>query len=282
MDKLLVYTAFFGMVLLTFVVGYLANKLMSRVINNSTTLIKNDPTYYKFLKHVLLAMVYLIGFSIAIYSVPQLRTLASSMLAGAGILAVAIGFASQQALSNIISGVFIVIFKPFKINDRLTIKTFDGVVEDITLRHTVIRSYENKRIVLPNSLISEEVIINADLGDQRICRWIDFGISYESDLDLAKDIMKEEIIKHPLRIDVRTEEDVANGVPNAIIRVVDVAESSINLRGWAWAADQAQSFELRCDLLESIKKRFDREGIDIPYPHRTVMLHQIPLTKDKS
>lgn len=274
MDNLLIYGTFFGLVMLTLIVGYLANRLMSKIISGSTTIIKNDPTYYKFLRHVLLALVYIVGFSIAIYSVPQLRTLAGSMLAGAGILAVAIGFASQQALSNIISGVFIIIFKPFKINDRLSIKTFEGVVEDITLRHTVIRSYENKRIVIPNSLISEEVIVNADLGDQRICRWIDFGIGYESDLDLAKQIMVEEITTHPLRVDIRTEEDIANGVPNAVVRVIEIGDSAILIRGWAWAADQASSFELKCDLLEFIKRRFDKEGIDIPYPHRTILMKQ--------
>jgi len=71
------------------------------------------------------------------------------MLAGAGILAVAVGFASQAALSNIISGVFVVIFKPFRVGDRLKINELTGVVEDITLRHTVIRDLENKRIIIP-------------------------------------------------------------------------------------------------------------------------------------
>lgn len=95
----------------------------------------------------------------AVYETNALRTVATSLLAGAGILAVAVGFASQQALSNIVSGIMIVIFKPFRVNDRLNIgTTFNGIVEDITLRHTVIRDFENKRIIVPNMVISQECL----------------------------------------------------------------------------------------------------------------------------
>jgi len=101
---------------------------------------------------------------------PNLRALASSFLAGAGILAVAVGFASQHALGNIISGVFIVIFKPFRVTDRVKLRELTGVVEDITLRHTIIRDFENKRIIIPNFLISEEIIVNSNFEDDRICK----------------------------------------------------------------------------------------------------------------
>ena len=101
----------------TILLRLLVVKLFNKYITKSTKEVKNDPTNYKFLKHAISALIYIIGFSIAIYTVPALRTLANSLLAGAGILAVAIGFASQQAFSNIISGIFIIIFKPFRVND---------------------------------------------------------------------------------------------------------------------------------------------------------------------
>jgi small conductance mechanosensitive channel len=134
-----------------------------------------------------------------VYAIPSLRTLAKSLLAGAGIVAVAIGFASQAALSNIIAGVFIVIFKPFRVKDRVTVKdTINGVIEDITLRHTVIRNFQNRRVIIPNSMISEEIIVNSDIIESKICKWIEIGISYGSDIDLAKSIMAEEAQNHPL------------------------------------------------------------------------------------
>ena len=187
--------------------------------------------------------------------------------------AIAIGFAAQHALSNIVSGVFIVVFKPFRINDRLSLQSHQGVVEDITLRHTVIRNFENRRIIIPNTVISNEIIVNADFGDDKIVRWIDITISYSSDIDIAKRIIAEEVKAHPLMIDPRTAEEIEAGLPEVIVRVLSLMDSSVNIRAWAWGKDSVDAFILGCDLLESIKKRFDVEPkVEIPYPHRTIYI----------
>lgn len=261
-------------IVVTILLAFIANRTMLKIIDRGSRDINNDPTNYKFLRHLILALIYVVGFSLAIYSVPSLRTIARSMLAGAGILAVAVGFASQHALSNIISGMFIVVFKPFRINDRLSLRTYQGVVEDITLRHTVIRDFQNQRIIIPNAVISDEILVNADFAEERICKWIDVGISYSSDIDAAKSYMADEVNKHPLHIDPRSAEELEKGVPETMVRVVSLGESSVNLRAWAWAKDAATSFEMSCDLYESIKKRFDMEGIEIPFPHRTLYIKQ--------
>lgn len=262
---------FLSIVIITFIIAFLVNRFFKRLIRRATDAMKNDPTNYQFLKHAIVAVIYIVGFSLAIYVLPSLRAVANSLLAGAGILAVAIGFASQQALSNIISGVFIVLFKPFRINDRLLIRDLEGQVEDITLRHTVIRDFHNKRILIPNSIISDEIIVNADFEDEKICKWIELGISYDSDVALAKSIIREEILAHPLLIDNRTPEQVEEGQEQVPVRVITLGDSSVNLRGWAWAKNAPDGFRMQCDLLESIKLRFDREGIEIPFPHRTIV-----------
>lgn len=263
-----------GIIVATIIINWVFKRFFNRLILHSTTEMQNNPTNYKFIGHIITAVIYLVGFGIAIYVVPSMRALASSMLAGAGILAVAVGFASQHALSNVISGVFIVLFKPFKVNDRLTVRTLSGIVEDITLRHTVIRDFENKRIIIPNTLISDEIIINANFTeDNRICRWIDVPISFDSDIDTAKDIIRAIIINHPLNIDNRTPEQIANDDPMVPVRVLSLSEYAVNLRGWAWAKDAADGFVLHCDVLESIKKNFDATpSITIPYPHREVIV----------
>jgi small-conductance mechanosensitive channel len=212
-----------------------------------------------------------VGVGFAIYTIPALRTLSVSLLAGAGILAVIIGFASQAAFSNIISGIFIVIFKPFRVGDRLKIGTdVTGVVEDITLRHTVIRNFENKRLIIPNSVISNETLENASIGDEKICRWVEIGISYDSDIDKAMKIMEQEAMKHPDYIDNRTEEEKENKEPAVRVRVLGFGDSSVNLRAWVWAKDPPAAFRLGTDLNKSIKERFDKEGIEIPFPYRTI------------
>ncbi len=109
-------------VLLTITLSSIISRIFRRYILRSAAIINNDPTNYKFLRHALVGLIYLVGFSLAIYMIPSFRSLAQSLLAGAGILAVAVGFASQQALSNIVAGLFIIIFKPFRVNDRVTIQ----------------------------------------------------------------------------------------------------------------------------------------------------------------
>ena len=98
------------------------------------------------------------------------------------------------------------------------------------------------------------------------------GISYDNDIDLAKSIIQEECENHPLILDNRSyiekviKEDVLK------LRVVSLDDSSISIKAWAWARNYSDGFVMKCELLESIKKRFDREGIEIPFPHRTLIM----------
>ncbi|MCB0787901.1 MAG: mechanosensitive ion channel, partial [Flavobacteriales bacterium] len=98
----------------------------------------------------------------------------------------------------------------------------------------------------------------------------EFGISYESDLDLAMRILQEEAESHPSCLDHRTEEDLATGEPKVAVRLIQIADSSLVLRAYAWASDPLTARTMHFDLNRSVKLRFDREGIEIPYPHRTI------------
>lgn len=249
------YAEFLGILFGTFVVGYTFSKVFRRFILKSTVIMQNDPTNYQFLRHFLAAVIYIVGISLAIYSVPSMRTIANSMLAGAGILAVAVGFASQQTLSNIISGIFIVIFKPFRVNDRLKIRdTLNGIVEDITLRHTVIRDFENRRIIVPNTLMGNEIIINSDFEDDRICNWLEIQLEHGTDINHAKDILEYAAVTHPLSLDNRTDEEMNEGLPTVKVRIVQINPVGISIRAWIWTANSAKGFELKCDLYEIIYK----------------------------
>ena len=258
-------------VLLTFLVEWLSRRALNRFIRINSQDIHNDPTNYKFLANALRAIIFGIGFMLAVREYPPLRSVASSLLAGAGILAVAIGFASQQAFSNIISGIFLVIFKPFRVNDRLRVKEiYAGVVEDITLRHTVIRDPENRRIIIPNSVIATEVIVNSDYSDGKICKYVEFAVSLNTDIDKAKRIISDEIGKHPKYMDPRKEEEKATK-PLVEVRLIRFTDFAMILRGAAWADNNALATEMQLDLLESIKKRFDTDGVEMPYPHFVIV-----------
>ncbi|QWX85154.1 mechanosensitive ion channel family protein [Cellulophaga sp. HaHaR_3_176] len=243
---------------------------------------REDPTSYKFLRNLAVFGVYFVGLVLGIYAFPQLRGIAQTAVGGAGVLAVVVGLASQEAFANLVGGVFIITFKPFKINDIIKVSdVMVGTVTDITLRHTIIRNYENKMIVIPNAIINKEKLINYDLGDRRCCQWIEIGISYDSDIDIAKDIMKKECTAHPNLIDNRTSLEIKNGDPKVLVRVTALNESEVTLRAWAWSWDYSSGFVMKCDLLESIKKRFDAEGIEIPFPHRTMVFKEKQLKELK-
>lgn len=262
LQTLLVFLIIIGTTMLA---NLLARRGYTRVMRKSED--NADLTSYKFVGNALTAIIYSIGIIFAIREIPPLRTFAGSLLAGAGILAAIVGFASQQAFSNIVSGIFIVLSKPFRVNDRLKIKEiYNGVVEDITLRHTVIRDFENRRIIIPNAVINNEILVNADYNDDPVCKFVEFAIGFNTDLDLAKSIMSEEIGNHPLQLDRRSELEKEESSLKVVIRLVRITEWALILRGDAWAQNPPKAFELYCDLLESIKRRFDIEGIEMPSP----------------
>ena len=258
--------------LTTFVLGAITEKVLRYFLYRKLTDKEYDATGFKFLKHLIITVIYILGFAFALIQIPEFKIIGHSFLAGAGVISLVAGLASQQALSNIVSGIFLVIFKPFRINDKITINNFVGTVEDINLRQVVLKDSENNRIIIPNSVISNQIIINTNMLDTKCCKIIEIGIGYESNIENALEIMQDEIGRHPLFIDTRTSENKKQKIPLVVARVVALGESSVSLKAWAWAKNSTDGFVMYCDLLQSIKKRFDEAEIDIPYPQRVITL----------
>ncbi|WP_035648340.1 mechanosensitive ion channel family protein [Flavobacterium sp. ASV13] len=258
--------------IVTIVLGALTDKILRYFLYRKLNDKEYDATGFRFLKHLVITVIYILGFAFALIQIPEFKIIGHSFLAGAGVISLVAGLASQQALSNIVSGIFLVIFKPFKINDKITINNFVGTVEDINLRQVVLKDAENNRIIIPNSVISNQIIVNTNMHDTKCCKIIEIGIGYDSDLEKALEIMKDEIAKHPFFIDTRTKEAKNQKAPLVVARVVALADSSVNLKAWAWAKNSTDGFIMYCDLLQSIKKRFDEAKIDIPYPQRVVTI----------
>jgi len=266
------YTLYSLMVLIVaFLVHRFLRMLLTRFLKKSSADLNVDPTNYTFLNNALGLVVFFIGLLVVLNSFPEVREIGVTLFAGAGIFAAIIGFASQAAFSNIISGIFIVIFKPFRVGDVVTQTNYKGIIEDITLRHVVICDFENRRYVVPNSIISNDVIHNSSLYELKTGNFVFISISYDSDIDLAISIIQDEAMAHPLLIDNRGAEEVEAGAPLVTVRVVSLGDSSVDLRATCWTEDFIKGFELKTDLYRSVKLRFDREGIEIPFPHRTIV-----------
>lgn len=258
---------FIGIIVMTIIFGRIAALAFRHFMMYRSNTNENELTNYKFLGNALTAIIYTIGTIIAIREYTPLRSVAGSLLTGAGILAAIIGLASQQAFSNIVSGIFLVMFKPFRVSDRLRIKDlYTGIVEDITLRHTVIRDFENRRVIVPNSVMANEIIVNANYEDDSVCKFLEIGISLDADSIHAKEIMLEEIGAHRFFYDKRGAEDISAGTPKVVVRVIKITDWALVLRGYAWAHNAPNGFIMYCDLLESIKIRFDEANIAFPRP----------------
>ena len=258
--------------LVALVISKILRILIDRFIKLSSKKLRVDYTQFNFLKNAVTFFVFLAAIIFIFYSIPKLKALSITMFAGAGILTAIALFASQQAFANIVSGVFIVIFKPFRVNDLVDVGSLPkGRVEDITLRHTVIRNFENRRMIIPNSVISSEILVNSNIVDETICNFIEMGISYDSDIDKAMEIMSKEAMAHPNFIDHRSQEELDKGIPPVTVRVMGFGDSSVNLRAFVWSMDHTSGFVMKTDLNKSIKKEFDKHGIEIPFPYRTIV-----------
>ena len=259
-------------IIIAYGLGKILSLLIRRYIRKSAHIMHFDPTNYSFLQNAVSFLVFIAATLIIFNRVPALHTIGKTLFAGAGIAAAVIGFASQEAFSNIISGVFIVIFKPFSVGDNIKLLSSQqiGVVEDITIRHTVIKSIENRRIIIPNSVISREAILNSTLKDPRVMFNLEVVLVYETDIQKGLDIMKEEAQKHPDFLDTRTEMEKTNGKIPVIANVVALEDNGVRCRAYVWAKDNDTAFEMKCDLLKILKERFDVEEIPISHAQRVL------------
>ncbi|RLG14264.1 MAG: mechanosensitive ion channel family protein [Candidatus Nanohalarchaeota archaeon] len=266
-------------ILATFCFAHLVDRAFFRLEGTSSVRKKIDPTRQRVLRKVIQVLIYIIGIVLVFYSIPELRAVSVGMFAGVGVIGIVVGFAAQETLANLVAGVSLAVFQPFRLGDRLRISKEYGIVEDITLRHTVIRTWENKRIVIPNHVISQDPIVNYSIGDDKILKYLDVSISYDSDIDLARRIMMSEVKKHPDVLDINTSKDISSSdIP--VVRMRKLTDSGVTLRLLFWAPDQSVATRTGYELLESIKKRFDKEGVEIPYPYLTIVYKKdLPKTK---
>lgn len=236
------------------------------VIKTNQKIASKSLLLQKFLKNVIVTVIYLMGLLTAIDQIPQLGQVTKTILAGSGILALAISLSAQESLNNIISGLFIILFKPFEVGDRITLvnSKITGTIEDITLRHTVIKTFTNSRVVIPNSTMNKEVIENSNLTDSRASSFIDVYVAYESDIRKAMQLMAEIVGTHPLCIDTRKEDEIETK-PLVPVYLRELGDSGICLRASVWTRTVGENFDACSDIRLKIVETFKEQGIEIPY-----------------
>lgn len=188
----------------------------------------------------------------------------TGVLAAAGILGIVIGFAAQTSVSNIISGFFLIADKPFEIGEAVEIDGQSGHVLDISLLSTRLRTFDNRYLRFPNSMVANAKIINLSRYDIRRLD-IQVGIAYKEKIEKALEIL-DSVVKNNESILIE---------PEPVILLTKFGESSIDFEIRAWIP-RSLLFSTRSELIRSIKNAFDEAGIEIPFPHRTLYFGDKP------
>lgn len=194
------------------------------------------------------------------------QEMSSTIFLSSSLLIAVIGFAFQKSLEDVIAGVMISLFRPFEIGDRisLTLMEVSGWIENITIRHTVVRTFQNSRLIIPNSVMNREVIENSYVVDTVNSGYLDFVVSYKTDLDRAIQIMVDNIKSNESVLDRRTKEQIEAGVQQVKVYINKLHDYGINLRTSIWTQTIEENFQTCSDLRKAIIQQFQEEGIDMP------------------
>ncbi|MFD2231661.1 mechanosensitive ion channel family protein [Alkalimarinus sediminis] len=245
--------------LVTLIVGlWLINKVVNLTLSKME---KNvDPTLHKFIGS--LVSVGLKG--LLLISVASMVGIATtSFIAVLGAAGLAIGLALQGSLSNFAGGVLILIFKPFKVGDLIEGGGHLGVVKEIQIFNTILTTADNRRVIIPNGVLSNNSLINVNVEPTRRVDFV-FGIGYGDDIKKTK-----EILQRIADNDSRVLKD-----PAPTIVLSELADSSVNFTVRLWV-NTADYWGVYFDTHEAVKTTFDAEGISIPFPQQDVHMHQV-------
>jgi small conductance mechanosensitive channel len=246
--------------LVILIVGVWVSKKFKKISIRMLGKTKIDPTIINYIANIIYAT--LIVF-VVIFSLQNLGVDTTSFMAVLGAAGLAIGLALKDSLSNFAAGVLLLIFRYFKTGDFIEAGGTSGVVYEISVFYTKLKSVDNKVIFVPNSALLSGNLVNYSAEDKRRVDLV-FGIGYDDDIDKAKQVIWDELNKN----------DKVLKDPQPVVALIELADSSVNfnVRPWCKTSDY---WAVYSELTEALKKRFDAEGINIPYPQTDVHLHQV-------
>jgi small conductance mechanosensitive channel len=249
-----------GWFLLTVLIAWIVAKIAGRVISKALSKTPNISNLLQdFLVRMTRGAILAVG---VIAAIPRLGLEIAPLLAVIGAAGFAVAFALQDTLSNFASGIMILFYQPFDVGDFVEVGGISGKVQSLTLVSTELKTVDNKKVMVPNNSVWQGIITNAMGSPTRRVDLV-FGIGYADSIEKAIGILEDIVGKHELVLEK----------PEPVIRVHELADSSVNLicRPWAKTDDY---WTVYWDLTRAVKERFDAEGVSIPFPQRDVHLYQ--------
>lgn len=257
---------------ITYLVAYVVGAVTKRY---GAVLYAKEPqlrTTVTFVRRLVIMLVVLVGVGATTFSVfPSAGAALASIFVAAGFASIVVGLAAQSSLANIFAGMIVSTAQPFRIGDALLFKNEWAWVEDIRLTFTVLKTWDNRRLVVPNQLFLNEALVNYDLNDSSKLVIVFIQVPYDTDLDKAIELMKKAAREHPDFLP-------AGNLP--VVHVMEYNESGISLRLLGNAKDQPTAFQMSKDLLYTIRREFQAAGIHISYPTRELLFRE-PEGRDK-
>jgi len=245
------------MAIAIFVIGRWLARMLLSVTDKMMTKTGMDPMLVRFVHSILNALLLLV---IIIAALDQLGVNTTSFIALIGAAGLAVGLALQGSLQNFAAGVLLIVFRPFKVGHYVEVAGTGGVIEEIGIFSTRMKTGDNREVIVPNGAIYSGIITNYSARDTRRIDMV-FGIGYDADIRKAKEIMQgildadERVLKEP----------------EPLIAVAELADSSVNFNVRPWV-NSADYWNVRFDVTEKIKLAFDAQGISIPFPQLDVHL----------
>jgi small conductance mechanosensitive channel len=259
LDTIISYISIYGLKvigsILIYVIGKRVVSILSNLILKMMRKSNMDETLSKFLYNIIYAMLFVV---VVLAALSNLGVNTTSFVAILGAAGLAVGLAFKDTFANIGAGVLIIFFRPFKIGDFVQVSGESGVVEEINLFSVMMKTGDNKQIIIPNSSVIGGNITNFSAKDTRRVDFV-FGIGYEDDLKLAKSTLKEII---------DSDERVLKE-PASLVAVSELADSSVNFVVRAWVKSE-DYWGVYFDTLEKVKLTFDEKNISIPYPQMDI------------
>jgi small conductance mechanosensitive channel len=251
----------FAILICALILNHMLRLAVARILARGSSL-HIDRTRLKFMSQLIQMIVYIVAFFIYARLIPALSNLGNAGLASVGVLSVVAGFAAQNTLGNLISGISLLIYRPFNVGDRLQVTAPTGLetgeIESLSLGYTIIKTDDNRRVVVPNSIMASQTTINMTRDDARAVCSVPVVISFDSDLDQARAILLEIAGKNPK----------AKKIDACPVTHLDGLGVELTLS--IWCDDSLAAGALKCDLLEAIKRRFSAAGIKIPPVERVI------------
>jgi len=229
----------------------------------------HDELHWRFIGNLIRVMLTILFVSFLGSLFTDTKEISVAIFSSTGVAVALLLYTAQELLKDLIAGLAISFSKPYKIGSVINVTSLDisGIVEDITLRHTIVKCYDNTRLIVPNSVMNGAILSNRDFDKNLIGNYLEIKISYDSNIKKAKEIIYNTVVNHPLVVDSTKDSSIEK---HCSVLLKDFGDDGLVLKTTVWTRNINDNFAACDEIRMTIKEQFDANNIEIPFATRTV------------